>query len=381
MPEVLIWQKSVGNEEFLRQADSETAIFFSFMTPHLPQVSEELEILQKTSEKKKPLLIAGGPHVSGNCSLPLQMGFDFLFQNDAEESFPDFWQKLAEQSLPEKVFFGLQASRLSFEKYYPLVENFRRVPPLEIMRGCRWNCNYCQTANRKSLSRSLDSIKFFLEQLKKRRMKRISFIAPSALEAGKDIDSDNYTYLDELLSNCRSLNFKFIEYGIFPSEIRPDTVNQEYLSILKKYVTNKSLTIGAQSLLDFRLRAINRGHFVGDVEQAVSLANENGFRVNLDIIFAFPDESEEEREELIRQIRIWSKKYRVKFHLHHFLPLAGSKLEFRKPAEVSQKIELKLRKLSLDGIATDWWQEGLQRTGNYFNWLQKKYPDYYQLYN
>jgi radical SAM superfamily enzyme YgiQ (UPF0313 family) len=171
-----------------------------------------------------------------------------------------------------------------------------------------------------------------------------------------------------------------MEYGIFPSEIRPDTVSDETMALLKRYVSNKSLTIGAQSSLAGRLKDLHRGHKVEDIENAVVMAKANGFSVNLDFIVGYPDETAEERETNIAFIKRLNKTYGIKTHLHFFIPLPGSAYAYRFPSFLSPGVKEQLQRLRTAGIAAGGWLDNEKQAAAYLQWLNQYFPDYYSRY-
>ncbi len=194
-------------------------------------------------------------------------------------------------------------------------------------------------------------------------LRRVGFIAPSALEfAACRRQRPQLGRIEQLLELCRLAGFKFIEFGIFPSEIRPDTVSAEGLGLLRRYVANRRLTFGAQSAVDARLDSIGRGHTSAQIVSAVAAANAAGFAVNLDFIIALPGETAAERRELLEFMAAMRKKCRVHIQLHHFFPLAGSAFARRLPSFLSADERQVFSALKKNGLASDWWQEG-ERVG------------------
>jgi len=213
-------------------------------------------------------------------------------------------------------------------------------------------------------------------------MIRINYISPSSMEYGADKPrKNNIKKIREVLELSRSYGFRFIEYGIFPSEIRPDTVTPEGMMILKQYVSNKSVTIGAQSSLNSRLKDLKRGHSVEDIEQAVVIANESGFSVTLDFIVGYPDETPEERQENISFIKKLSKRHQLKTHIHFFIPLPGSRYGFRFPSFLSEEERKKLHFLKTAGISRDGWVSNEQQAHRYLDWIKTNFPDYYDRFH
>lgn len=387
-----VWEQETLDEEFeilvrywplspedVRPGD---VFLFSFMTSVFPRVHREIAEL-RASGFKDLLIVGGGPHITGDAELPVEAGFDVIFRGPAERNFLQFGIDLLDnRPLPQIYQYTEQQDIDDFNPYIPVSRYFETVPPLEIMRGCYWNCAYCGTPLHRVKFRSLDSIETHLQAMRKRDMKRVNFISPSAMEygaaAGRKIDLKP---IQKLLEMVDSYDFLFNEYGIFPSEVRPDTVTPQGMALLKKYVINKSITIGAQSGLEQRLRELKRGHSTGDTEQAVAIANEAGFLVNLDFIVGYPDETPEERQATVEFIEYLSRNYRIRTHLHHFIPVSGSSYAYRFPTYLSQADKERLIKLKKAGIASDGWLANEKQARNYFQWLKQYFPGYYSRYS
>jgi B12-binding domain/radical SAM domain protein len=355
-------------------------ILFSFMTPHLPPVHREIKKIKETGA----IIAGGGPHITGEQELLFEMGFDILFVGPGETSFLTFGRDLLENHLEKKKIYrcpdpGTRARDLN--GYFPVTKYLKGLSPLEIMRGCSWNCKYCTTGRQRAVFRELDSIKSFLDRVRERKFTRINYICPSSMEyrasAGRKL---NLEKIEEILCLTRSYSFKFVEYGIFPSEIRPDTVSEEGMRMLKKYVSHKAVTLGAQSGADRRLKELNRGHAAEDIERAAAIANACGFLANLDFITAYPGESPAERRVTLDFIKKLNKKYRIRTHIHHFFPLSGSAYAFRFPSFLSEEERNALRKLTTSGISRDGWIKNEEQVKEYFEWLKENFPAYYARY-
>ncbi len=364
---------------------SDDVFVYSFMSPHLPLIAEEIRKLKAPGAPgRAPLLVAGGPHVRGEQELALACGFDRVYAGDGEGLFLRLGHDLlSRETGKERVVYEDRGTARRappyWDAYIPVSKYFKSLPPLELMRGCFWNCRYCQTGARPPLFRGRESLERYLREARQRGFKRVSFISPSALEFGaRRPGQPNGERLEELLSLCRRSGFRFIEYGIFPSEVRPDTVTAEAVALLRNHVANRRITIGGQSGDPQRLAEIRRGHGVADIERAIALANEGGFRVNLDLIFAFPGETSGERRETIAWIRNLQRRCRLHVHLHHFFPLAGSDYAWRLPSFLSARERQQLLELRQHGIASDWWLEGEKQARAYFAWLKKEFPHVYK---
>jgi B12-binding domain/radical SAM domain protein len=356
-------------------------ILFSFMTSVFPIIHKEIREI-RSSQAGDLLIAAGGPHVTGDRELPFEAGIDVLFTGPAEENFIQFGRDLLDNKpLPAVYAYRYRPGLDDFNPYLPVSKYFTTVPPLEIMRGCHWHCKYCGTHLHRVRFRRLDSIDAYLQELKKRNLKRVNFISPSAMEYGAaKARRINLERIEALLELIGSYEFLFNEYGIFPSEVRPDTVTPEGMAVLKRHVINKSITMGAQSGLDQRLRQLSRGHSVEDIRRAVEIANAAGFRANLDFIVGYPDESHDERQTTIEFIKTLSRQYRIRTHLHHFIPLAGSPYAYRFPTFLPSYDKEQLDKLKDAGISSGGWLDNEKQAQDYFEWLKHYFPAYYSRY-
>jgi radical SAM superfamily enzyme YgiQ (UPF0313 family) len=364
-------------------------VIFSFMTPHLPWVAAEAGRLRSLAGSR-PLLAAGGPHASAEPESVAACGFDFVFSGPGEETFLRFGQDLLSGATGggPRHYDGIVPGRdprdreSLWQGYIPVSAYFKTVPPLEITRGCFWNCRYCQTGGERPSYRDTAAIRHYLAELKRRRLRRVGFISPSALEYGADGPLQaNVAGIETLLGLCRDAGLDHIEYGIFPSEIRPDTAARFDLSRLRRRVSNRRLTFGAQSAADERLAAIGRGHRVADIIDAVRAANDAGFAANLDFIIALPGESADDRRGLLDLLGMLRKKFRVFFQLHHFFPLAGSPFARRLPSFLNDRERETFFELKKNGLASDWWREGEKSVKAYLDWLKKKSPSVFGEYD
>ncbi|MCK4765665.1 MAG: TIGR04013 family B12-binding domain/radical SAM domain-containing protein [Candidatus Aminicenantes bacterium] len=373
--------------------NKDDVILYSFMTPFLPLVHSEIEKIKKSGV----LIVGGGPHINGEQELARAVGFDILFVGPAEESFLRFGSDLLDNKVREGIYRSSSQDD-NLNSYLPISKYFKTIPPLEIMRGCRWKCKYCNTHLNRAAFRNLDSIRAYFEEMQRRKLQRVNFISPSAMEFGAvKARQTDIGQIEAVLKLARSphsrggaisgsaagsaFDFKLVEYGIFPSEIRPDTVCDAGMKILKKYVSNKAVTIGAQSSSDARLKELRRGHSAADTEKAVEIANANGFLANLDFIIGYPGETARERTALIEFIKRLTGKYRVKTHLHHFFPLPGSGFAYRLPSFLSAREKENFLELKKDGISKVGWIGNERQVIDYFDWLKNRFPTFYERYH
>lgn len=336
-------------------------LFYSFMTPHLAEVAGELK---EALQQKNPLLkmVAGGPHTSGDPTSSLKMGFDYAFSGAAETGLSHFMQDFLENRLPEFPTVYIAPLLEHLEGSMPFSNLMKTSPPLEITRGCFWNCRFCQTSCRKAVHRSMDSVAEYYEELRRRgHQQRVNFICPSAFEYGATAARHlNQDAIETLLNYFLSRETAYLEFGIFPSEIRPNTFNESLLDLVARKCSNKKITIGAQSGSRRLLKIIRRGHTPEDIENACELSLNKNLQAHVDFIFGFPDETSDDRSESLKFITKLYRQYQARIHLHYFMPLSGTDLEDTYPKRLDYRTIDMLDKFQKDGICTGWWHEGLK---------------------
>lgn len=355
---------SVEELNKLSKKSASTIFCFSFCTPQLQEIS-------KVFKKAKALypdafFIAGGPHPSGDPYGTMSIGFDCVFIGEAEKSFPEFIQNF-EKTKKENI---LKGETVDISQYPAWSLKLKRFSPLEITRGCPFACKFCQTSylfGTKPRHRSLESILRHVEIFIKHGMRDLRFITPNAFSYGsEDGKSLNLKAVEELLKSIKALSRNIrIFFGSFPSEVRPEHTTREVLELIKPYVSNKSLIIGAQSGSERILEKTHRGHTPSDVYNAVKNALDAGFSVNVDFIFGLPYETPEDQMETVklmdRLVKLGQKKnIPVKIHSHYFMPLAGTPFANEKPSTLSPDLTKFLGKLyNLKALFGKWHEQKL----------------------
>ncbi len=334
-------------------------LFYSFMSPHLPEVDEELNWvrLQKNLMLKT---VAGGPHTSGDPVSSLKIGFDFAFSGAAEMGLHAFIWDFLDGRLPDLPAIYTVPGIDRLDRSIPFSSLMKTSPPLEITRGCYWNCRFCQTSCRKTVHRSMDSVAGYYTELRRRgHHRRVSFICPSAFEYGASAARrSNHEAIEKLLDYFLSRETVHLEFGIFPSEIRPNTFNEPLLDLIAGKCSNKKITIGAQSGSQRLLKIIRRGHTTEDIENACELCLRKNLQAQVDFIFGFPDETSYDRHESLKFISKLNRQYRARIHLHYFIPLSGTDLADSYPGRLDYRTIDTLDKFQRGGICTGWWREG-----------------------
>lgn len=297
--------------------------------------------------------MAGGPHPSG-LPLSLNVFFDFVFYKEAEVSLPEFLRNFVNNrnlmSTPgiiywkgQKLVVNKHPGCVDINDFPPFSKRLKRYGPLEITRGCFFECKYCQTPylmGKKVRHRKVDIVLKWIEEMFKSGMKDIRFITPNALSYGSfDRKKVNKSAIYELVSGIRNIIGKQgrIFFGSFPSEVRPDYVDEDLVEIVSKFCDNESIVIGSQSGSDRILELINRGHTVEDVIKAVNIIKKHGLVPVVDFIIGLPEENEEDMRKTIDLSEMLIEKGAIA-HMHYFMPLPGTPFWGKKPVPVGKNI-------------------------------------------
>ena len=350
-----------SSQHDLRQAVSFTTpkiILYSFMTPHIRDVWQELMDIKPKS--RKTLWIAGGPHATGDPDSILKMGFDIAAIGEGEILLPRICTDFLESGLIIQNSLYKSTDIFPLDESFPISDLDSFVPPLEITRGCFYRCRFCQTGSIAPRHRSMDSILDFFTRMKNAEfLTRTGFICPSGFEYGADKPGRmQLEKVEKILRMAKEIGFQHVEYGLFPTEVRPETVTPEGLALIKKYCSNKKITIGGQTGSPGLLRKIRRGHTLGQMEQAAAYIREAGLTPQIDIILGLPDETFDDRLQTLTWIKKLHRKFHIRIQVHYFLPLAGTSYADAVPKSLGRKIESLLHDYYRAGVCTNWWIEG-----------------------
>jgi radical SAM superfamily enzyme YgiQ (UPF0313 family) len=138
--------------------------------------------------------------------------------------------------------------------------------------------------------------------------------------------------------------------------VRPEHVTREALAVIARYADNRSVIIGGQSGSGRVLEAMRRGHGVEDVERAVRVAVEAGFRPDVDLLLGFPGETREDREASVRLAeRLVAMGARIAGHA--FLPLPGTPMEAGEPEVIEGDVAAALARLESQGAMRGQWRK------------------------
>ncbi len=380
-------EELLAREEELRGADT-LALAFSFFSSQLWEMRDMLRALTPLRERANAVFVGGGPHVSGDAERSVTvLGFDYALAGEGEETFPALIEALLRRADPAgmpglccrdhagRLVNGGMAPRVDIESFDPVSPRFRRYGPLEITRGCPYGCAFCQTGElmgRRVRHRSVETIEKVVRRADSLfQLRFFRALTPNALSYGSpDGVSVDLAALESLLTMLRAAlgSEGQIYMGYFPSEVRPNNVTPESVALLRRYVDNRDLVIGAQTGSDRLLRAARRGHDTDDVYRAVETLHAGGFTANVDFICGLPGETAEDALASVAMMeRLADRGARI--NVHAFMPLPQTLFEREPYGRVRQEYLDSIRRLTPRGVVYgDWVRQGAlaRRMHRYF---------------
>ena len=308
------------------------------------------EVVRAPRSLSNTVVVAGGPHASGDPAGTLGLGFNYVFHGEAEHSLPAFIMEYLDssfdaRSIPNLFYQEDGGVRFTFKSRVDELDYYKPFPtragwftPIEIVRGCPFACRFCQVSYMfgcKPRFRSVDSILEYSRIMLESGFRDLRFIAPNSLGYGSRSGFEpEIDVLEELLSRLYKLARGYggrLFIGSFPSEVRPEFICSDTIRLLEKYAYNKRVVIGAQSGSNEVLRLMHRMHSIEDVYNAVEQLVSRGFRVDVDFILGLPGESDyrETVNAMERIVRLGGV-----VHIHYFMPLPGTPLAGCNPSSV-----------------------------------------------
>lgn len=311
-------------------------------------------------------LVAGGPHPSGDPRGTLTMGFDAVVTGEGEIALPELLARLEAGNgwrdtpgiacLDEGGEYrrNPRPPEADLSSILPLSERHRRYGPIEISRGCPFACRYCQTSSHfgtRMRHRPASLVAEGAAMLARRGMRDVRVLTPDALAYGStDGREANLPAVEDLFRLVREAAGERgrIWFGTFPSEVRPEHVTTEAMELLAKYAYNRTLVIGGQSGSEAVLAASHREHGRADIVHAARTAANAGFQPLVDMIFALPGETDDDREQTLELCEeLLALGARV--HVHHFMPLPGSAWRDRLPEVLPPTFVKRMNRLLTEG--------------------------------
>ncbi len=166
--------------------------------------------------------------------------------------------------------------------------------------GCRETCIFCnQKASDQdlpspfSVRNSIEASLHALPSIGKDRNKQIAFYGGSFTAIDKD---EQMKYLEAVKPFIVSSQIDSVRIST-----RPDALDEETLSLLKKYGV-KTVEIGVQSMVDEVLYRARRGHRAADTTDAVFRLRSKSFEVGLQLMIGLPGDTVERFVQTLDQI-------------------------------------------------------------------------------
>ena len=347
---------------------------FSINSFQINYFKKLIENLNSHPRRDDFIIIVGGPHPSALPKNLLDIGADIVVIGEGEKSFPELITLIRnnEQLSQQKgIAFKTNAQKFCLQPKNDLVD-LNNYPPfapkrglysaIEITRGCKFGCKYCQVPSlfgKTIRYRNPDNvIKWGEYLLSKRPHWDFRFISTNAFGYySKRSDNPNVKKIQELLSGLKKLKAKKskrIFFGTFPSEVRPESITDDTLNLTKEFCDNTNLTMGAQSGSQKILGIIKRGHSVEQIHNAVDLALKYGFQLNIDFILGFPEETPEDQYATLELCKELIAK-KCKIHMHYLIPLPGTAYENKIPRELDPEVFTILGRWSKKGLIFGSW--------------------------
>ena len=328
-------------------------MIYSFATQQASSIFREVE-----QSKTCSVFIAGGPHPSARPEETLGF-FDYVVLGEGEETLPELINVLQNggdissvkgiaYKKNNRIIFTGKREDIDLDNYPPFDPDMMHSS-IEITRGCPFNCAYCQTPQlfgHRMRHRSIDVISKYAKFLGD-----VRFTSPNAFAYGSDGIHPRIEKIEALLS---ALPRGRIFFGTFPSEVRPEFINDRLLELVSKYCANTTINMGGQSGSQRMLERINRGHTVEDIIIGAEKCLLHGFTPVVDFIFGLPYETEEDQLDTLKLIK-WLTGKGARVHSHYFMPLPGTPLEALTPAPLSRHVDRIMGELALHGKATGVW--------------------------
>ncbi len=338
-------------------------MIYSFATPQASSIFREVKRARMFSTS---IFIAGGPHPSA-CPEETLRFFDYVVLGEGEETLPELVSVLktggdvsSVKSIAfkkkDKIVFTGKRDNIDLDRY-PAFGPGIMHSTIEITRGCPFNCAYCSTPQlfgHTMRHRSIDIISKYAKFLGD-----VRFTSPNAFAYGSD---GSHPRIEKIESLLHALSGSRIFFGTFPSEVRPEFINDRLLELVSEYCANTTINMGGQSGSQRILDMINRGHTVEDIISGAEKCFQHGFTPVVDFIFGLPGETGEDQKKTLDLIK-WLTGKGGKVHSHYFMPLPGTTLENSMPAPLSKEVKRTIGKLALHGKATGVWSEGNFRRG------------------
>ncbi|MGP0565526.1 MULTISPECIES: B12-binding domain-containing radical SAM protein [unclassified Nitrospina] len=260
-------------------------------------------------------IVMGGVHVTALPEEPLRNGSaDIVVRGEGEETMRQLYHALREGGDAWKKIRGItfldEDGELVANEDNDLIDNLDDVPifPYELFehpkydmgfltgaRGCPYKCSYCSqriltglTYRWHSMERIIENVKILVNKYK---IENITFY--------DDIFSVNKRRVIELCDGIVEAGLH--EKCAFAVQTRADNIYEEILPAMKR-ANFQTIGMGMETGVERIAKEANKDQTVAQHMEAVRLCKKYGFKVSLFMIYGFPGESKEDRDESWRVV-------------------------------------------------------------------------------
>jgi radical SAM superfamily enzyme YgiQ (UPF0313 family) len=340
-----------------------------------------IPIWQKERKDNDPLVMGGGPCVFN--PEPIADFFDFFVIGEAEEAILDIVnnlrkakgqrpkaERLKELAKIPGIYVPSLVNKTSkriikdFDNTFyptkpiiPYIEAIHDRAVLEIMRGCKWGCKFCQAGwtYRPVREKSLEKLVNLAEEtITNTGYEELSLIS---------LSSSDYSKIDEL-AKILAKKYESKRINVSLPSMRTNTFSIKLAKEISR-VRPSGVTLapeaGTQRLRDLIGKNMSEEHIFDGVKSAFSEGIES---IKLYFMLGLPTETEEDLAgicELSKQIlqlgRSITKRARVTVNLATFIPKPHTPFQWEKQITVDETIEKQKfikDNLKVKGITVRW---------------------------
>jgi anaerobic magnesium-protoporphyrin IX monomethyl ester cyclase len=294
-------RRLTGWDDFRRKVSGtgESIFGLTMMSVDFNAVVKAAKIIREETPVSK--IVVGGPHPS---ICPEELAeldcFDYIVKGEGEITFPELLAKIERNESPPRVIQGQSLENLDSSPWAdrelfgcpeePFVP-FLKPPFVTLIagRGCKYNCNYCQPAERlifghKVRRRSAENV-----------VKELTYLR------GK-FNFNSFMIHDDCITEDRQWVLKFCEQlkkkGFvqpFVAQSRADIIchNPDMIKVMQE-AGLRLMIIGFESGSDRVLKFLRKGCTRSKNIEAARICRENGIKIWANYMMGLPTETKEE---------------------------------------------------------------------------------------
>lgn len=265
------------------------------------------EIIKKVNNSIK--VIVGGPHPTlAESELIDNPSIDYIFKGEAEVTLPKILENMVNGDVKEKVITGeipdLDKIPFPDRSLFRVLEvpivPFLKMPFVTAIagRGCRYNCSFCQPAERLIHSSKIRrvSVEKFIEELEIAR----NTIGLNTLMIHDDCMADNTNWVERFLRQYRKKGFR----KSFICQSRADIIvkKSKLFKDMRKHGL-QMIMIGFESGSQRVLNFLRKGTTVEQNYKAARICKKLGIRIWANFMLGIPTETTEEAMATVKMIK------------------------------------------------------------------------------